>query len=126
MYSASGRPVLPELAAADDFSAPVLAFEDLPAEDFRPEDPFAGDFVAEDFLDDGFAAEDVFVERFVAAAFVADFLADAFLAPLAGLVLFVTGRFTVRLRVVAMLARRCEEHAGNGGRPGHAGVGESA
>jgi hypothetical protein len=83
----------------------------------------AAPFLAPDFLvvaffapllpDDDFFAADfplplVDADLFVAAFRVAVFLAELFFAE----VFFVTGRFTVRLRVVAMVAPWCEEHAG--------------
>jgi hypothetical protein len=76
---------------------------------------FAGAF----FADEDLLAEPLFAAVPVPRAFFAVdvfrpvFLAvfDAF-APVFALRFFATGRFTVRLRVVAMLAPRCEEHAG--------------
>ena len=66
-------------------------------------DFFADDFFADDFFAAGLLAEAFFVEAF----FTEGFLAEVVFA----LLFFVTGRFTVRLRVVAMLASWCEEHA---------------
>jgi hypothetical protein len=64
---------------------------------------FAADFFATDFFATDFFATDFFA---------ADFLTELFLVALFfAAVFFVTGRFTVRLRVVAMVASWCEEHA---------------
>jgi hypothetical protein len=71
------------------------------------------DFFATDFFVAGFFA----TARFVTGLFAADFgfvsfFGAAFLVELFFTVVrFVTGRFTVRVRVVAMMAPWCEEHA---------------
>jgi hypothetical protein len=89
LYSASG--FVPRL---DDFVAVDLFGEGFPDGDF---------FAVEAVL-----ARELFAEAFFAEAFFAGAVfAEVFFA----LVFFVTGRFTVRLRVVAMLAPWCEECA---------------
>jgi len=65
------------------------------------------DFFVADFLVADFFRPDFFTADFFVTDFFADFLASVSTAE----VFFATGRFTVRLRVVAMLASWCEEHA---------------
>jgi hypothetical protein len=76
--------------------------------DFPVAARFATDFPDDVFFDADFLVADFFAADFFAADFfAAGRLAELFFAD----VFFATGRFTVRLRVVAMVAPWCEEHA---------------
>jgi hypothetical protein len=109
LYSASGFAARPDDFFAVDFLEEAFRVRVAFAEVFLAEDFFAEGFFAEGFFADGFFAE----EFLPAALFVDDFLAAETLLPgvFLALLFFATGRFTVRLRVVAMLASWCEECA---------------
>ena len=87
---------------------------DLPAADFGDVDDFAVDRLADDL-----SAVDLFevalfdADRFAVAFRAPPWLVDGFVALFFAVVFFVTGGFTVRLRVVAMMAPRCEDCAGS-------------